>query len=108
MNSHQRKRAGQPRESLGVHQEATPDDERPEQASPPSPEEIAHKRRVYLRSIPESQQAIYQRAYARKGLPNAIRAKCLDCCCGSRAEAAGCPCVECPLWERNPYRKVAK
>lgn len=32
----------------------------------------------------------------------AIRAKCLDCCCGSSHEVALCPTVDCPLWA---YRK---
>ena len=31
----------------------------------------------------------------------AIRAKCLDCCCGSRKEARLCPASDCPL---HPYR----
>lgn len=31
----------------------------------------------------------------------AIRAKCLDCCCGQKDEVKMCPAKECPLW---PYR----
>ena len=31
----------------------------------------------------------------------AIRAKCLDCCCGNANEVRLCPCVECTLY---PYR----
>ena len=31
----------------------------------------------------------------------AIRAKCLDCCCGQRNEVELCPCADCPLY---PYR----
>ena len=31
----------------------------------------------------------------------AIRAKCLDCCCGQRNEVVVCPCADCPLY---PYR----
>ncbi len=38
----------------------------------------------------------------------AIRAKCLDCCCGQKAEVADCPAQDCPLWPfrfgTNPYR----
>ncbi len=34
----------------------------------------------------------------------AIRAKCLDCCCGSQ-----CPCTDCALYPfrfgKNPYRQ---
>lgn len=28
----------------------------------------------------------------------AIRAKCIDCCCGSEHEVRLCPCTECPLY----------
>jgi hypothetical protein len=28
----------------------------------------------------------------------AIRAKCLDCCCGQVAEVRACPDKTCPLW----------
>lgn len=28
----------------------------------------------------------------------AIRAKCLDCCCGQRNEVKLCPVTTCPLW----------
>jgi hypothetical protein len=30
-----------------------------------------------------------------------IRAKCLDCCCGSESEVRKCTATGCPLW---PYR----
>ncbi len=38
----------------------------------------------------------------------AIKAKCLDCCCGQREEVRECPVKECPLWTfrlgKNPNR----
>lgn len=38
-----------------------------------------------------------------------IRAKCLDCCCGSPKEVRQCPVIGCPLhvfrFGKNPYRK---
>ena len=38
----------------------------------------------------------------------AIKAKCLDCCCGDRATVKECPVRDCPLWQfrfgRNPNR----
>ena len=38
----------------------------------------------------------------------AIRAKCLDCCCGQRDEVKLCPANDCPLWQfrmgKNPNR----
>lgn len=39
----------------------------------------------------------------------AIRAKCLDCMCGSSHEVHLCPCTDCSLWRyrdgHNPARK---
>ena len=39
----------------------------------------------------------------------AIKAKCLDCCCGQREEVKLCPVEDCPLWAfrlgKNPNRK---
>ena len=39
----------------------------------------------------------------------AIRAKCLDCCCGQAYEVKLCPSEDCPLWPyrfgHNPNRK---
>lgn len=38
----------------------------------------------------------------------AIRAKCLDCCCGQANEVRLCPSTQCPLHAfrngKNPYR----
>lgn len=38
----------------------------------------------------------------------AIRAKCLDCCCGQQAEVKSCTAKDCPLYPfrfgKNPYR----
>ena len=38
----------------------------------------------------------------------AIRAKCLDCCCGQANEVKLCTCKDCPLYAfrfgKNPYR----
>ena len=42
----------------------------------------------------------------------AIRAKCLDCCCGSANEVRNCPITECPIWTyrfgHNPAIKREK
>ncbi len=42
----------------------------------------------------------------------AIRAKCLDCCCGNAAEVRKCVATECPSWPfrmgTNPFRKKRK
>lgn len=40
----------------------------------------------------------------------AIRAKCLDCCCGQYKEVGLCPCADCPLYlyrfGKNPNIKL--
>ena len=40
---------------------------------------------------------------------NAIREKCLDCCCANAAEVRKCVAVDCPLWPfrmgTNSFRK---
>ncbi len=45
----------------------------------------------------------------RKSPIKAIRAKCLDCCCGNHAEVKVCTAKDCPLFYfksgRNPYRQ---
>lgn len=39
----------------------------------------------------------------------AIRAKCIDCCCGNQQEVRLCPAEDCPVWPyrmgHNPNRK---
>ena len=35
---------------------------------------------------------------ARLTRGQAIRAKCIDCCCGNKKEVKLCPCSDCPLY----------
>ena len=37
----------------------------------------------------------------KKDIMNAIKAKCLDCCCGQTSEIRECTIVKCPL---HPFR----
>ncbi len=47
--------------------------------------------------------------YAEKNPLRALRARCLDCCCGSTSEVRKCVAVDCPSWPfrmgTNPFRK---
>lgn len=36
----------------------------------------------------------------------AIRLKCVDCCCGSYAEVRNCPATECPLWRYRLGKEI--
>ena len=49
---------------------------------------------------------IFKRVYScdRPRKRDALRAKCLDCCCYSETEAALCTTETCGLWALNPYR----
>jgi hypothetical protein len=42
---------------------------------------------------------------AKKELWRAIRAKCVDCCCGQYAEVRACQVSGCALW---PYREAGR
>ena len=51
----------------------------------------------------------YLRAAAGKVSPReAIKAKCLDCCCWQREEVAHCTVVCCPLWRYRPFQPSRK
>lgn len=42
---------------------------------------------------------------AKRTPMKAIRAKCLECCCGQMGEVRQCTIEDCPLWEyRNGHR----
>jgi len=47
--------------------------------------------------------------HAAASLTETVRAKCLDCCCGSAQEVRRCISIDCPLWPfrmgTNPWRK---
>lgn len=36
--------------------------------------------------------------YEKLGLPMAVKAKCMDCCCYDRKEVKLSPCKSCPLY----------
>lgn len=38
----------------------------------------------------------------------AIRAKCIDCCCGNKTEVRLCPSEKCPLWPFRSGRRLPK
>ena len=56
----------------------------------------------------EVPSAILSRYHREANPLKALRARCLDCCCGSSAEVRKCTAVACPLWPfrmgTNPFR----
>ena len=38
----------------------------------------------------------------------AIRAKCIDCCCGQKNEVRNCPMTTCPLWNYRLGKEVTE
>lgn len=57
----------------------------------------------YMDTIPNSQRGVYAKAF-NGSRPSAVKAKCLDCCCGIREEIRECQVYTCPLFEVRPYR----
>jgi hypothetical protein len=58
------------------------------------------------REVPSEILALYHR---EKNPLKAIRARCLDCCCGQPSEVRKCTAVACPSWPFrlgvNPFRE---
>jgi hypothetical protein len=52
---------------------------------------------------------ILSRYHSEKNPLKALRARCLDCCCGVATEVRKCTAVNCPSWPfrmgKNPFRK---
>lgn len=55
------------------------------------------------KEIPVSFLGFYERAL-NGSKANAIKAKCLECCCNVREEIRSCEVYTCPLWEVRPYK----
>jgi hypothetical protein len=53
--------------------------------------------------------AVLSQNFSAQKPMRAIRAKCLDCCCGNAAEVRKCVATDCALWPlrlgSNPFRK---
>jgi len=54
-----------------------------------------------LRNLPSRERTVIVTTSKILTPIKAIRAKCLECCCGSRKEVKMCHIINCPLW---PYR----
>ncbi len=52
---------------------------------------------------------ILARVFRAQNPVKAIRARCIDCCCGDASEVRKCVAVDCPSWPfrmgSNPFRK---
>src|SRR6476646_5946287 len=59
------------------------------------------------REVPTAILSIY---HIKRNPLKALRARCLDCCCGSAPEVRKCTAVACPSWPFrmgvNPFRKT--
>lgn len=58
------------------------------------------------RDVPSEILSTY---YGAKNPIKALRARCLDCCCGQQSEVRKCTAVDCPSWPFrmgvNPFRE---
>lgn len=67
----------------------------------------ADKQAQLLRAVEAdgpSMAGLFRRAFAGKGLRNAINAKCAECCWLDRAAIRNCTAADCPLWAFRPYQ----
>jgi hypothetical protein len=48
---------------------------------------------------------IFKKAFERESRSNALKAKCLDCCCFMIPEITNCTVETCPLWSYRPYQR---
>ena len=59
----------------------------------------------HLSRVPESAKGIVCRAFDGAASPRqAIKAKCLECCCYQREHITHCRAVTCPLHAYRPYQ----
>lgn len=68
--------------------------------------------RTQLASVwPPTATVAAEAGHKRQSPMEAIRAKCLDCCCGQKSEIRLCEAVSCPLWPfragSHPYTAAA-
>lgn len=64
----------------------------------------AERLKVADRDFPLT-KPLLERVFLGKGSPRqAIKAKCIDCCCWQREEVALCTAEACPLWRYRPFQ----
>lgn len=56
-----------------------------------------------ISKIPDTQKAVFKKAYEGKSRTAAVKAKCLECCCFQREEVRNCTVRSCPLWMYRPF-----
>ena len=71
---------------------------------------MTDRQKERMAAIPQKYRGIFERTYraTKPSIPDAIRAKCLDCCCYSETEAKLCTVETCGLYALNYYRKWAQ
>lgn len=53
-----------------------------------------------------SKKALFQRVLGGgTSRREAIKAKCIECCCLNAAEVRNCAAYRCPLWHLRPFQK---
>ena len=70
------------------------------------PLEKGRYKQAYNRHFGIVKEASDEVFVSKKQLREAIRDKCLECCCEQRAEITQCRITKCPLWQHRPYQKM--
>lgn len=60
-----------------------------------------------FKNVPTSYQRLYLKVHCSddKSFTDAIRLKCLDCCCWDRTEITNCTVRQCGLHKYRPYQQ---
>ena len=69
-------------------------------------ENLPRKVQDYYKQVPKAYQMIFLKVHSEKkaSATNAIKLKCLDCCCWEREEIRLCTVKQCGLWRIRPYK----
>ena len=63
---------------------------------------------TYTQKVPswvgKGQKKLFEKAYSGKSKTSALKAKCIDCCCGELKEIRQCKIHECPLWLYRQFK----
>lgn len=68
--------------------------------------ELDSKKSRYVKKLKSSYRWLFYNVFEgeSKSLKNAVKAKCLDCCCFDRFEITNCKIETCALYKLRPYQ----
>lgn len=60
-----------------------------------------------FKNVPDKNKRLYLQVHTvdKPSYPDAVKLKCLDCCCWDRTEITNCTVRQCGLWAIRPYQR---